>query len=95
MHTEIGGIGLLLRDHSQIPLFTFLRTFRKCSFRERFCVLFVSVCLHCDLGSCFALFLVYSGVLSGRLMAVSSHMCKVCEMKAIQNKTSASYIKDV
>lgn len=30
--------------------------------------------LYCDLGSCFAVFLVNSGIVSGRLMAVSSHV---------------------
>lgn len=52
-------------------------------------------CLYCDLGSCFEVFLVYSGVLSVRITAVSSHTYKVCKTKAIQNKTSASYSKGV
>lgn len=94
MLTEIGGSGLLLRAHSN-STFHILRTFRKHSFREGFCALCVFLCLYCDLGSCFAVFLVYAGVLSGRIMAVSSHTYKVCKMKAVHDKTSASYIKGV
>lgn len=52
-------------------------------------------CLCCDLGSCSVVFLVYSGGLSCRLTPVSSHTYKVCKMKAVQKKTSASYIKGV
>lgn len=41
--------------------------------------------LCCDSGSCFAVFLVYSGVVSGRLMAVSSHV-KCVKWKLFRTK---------